>query len=148
MIEGPVAIIAVGELFGGAERHILGLGAFLRRRSLAPHIILFHDRELAEQCREDQLPVHILRTSGACDRTGPRRLGQLIDDLGIKLVHVHGYKAAVNAALTPQRLAMCATLHGQGEPGWRQGLACLKDRAYRSLEVWACRRRSASRGAQ
>jgi L-malate glycosyltransferase len=140
---GRVAIIAVGELFGGAERHILGLGAFLREQDLDPQVILFHDRELAARCREDGLPVHVLHTRGAFDRTGPERLSELFDRLDIGLVHVHGYKAAVNTALTKRRLATCATLHGQGEPSWRQGFPFVKDRCYRALEVWACRRRRA-----
>lgn len=33
-VTGPVGIVAAGELFGGAERHILGLGAFLQDRGL------------------------------------------------------------------------------------------------------------------
>jgi L-malate glycosyltransferase len=143
MTPGPVAIIAVGELFGGAERHILGLGAFLREKGLAPHVVLFHDRELANRCREDGLAVHVLATRGAADPQGPRRLGRLLRRHGIALVHVHGYKAAVNAALAPVSAAMVATLHGQGEPAWNRPAAFLKDRSYRLLEVLACRRRRA-----
>lgn len=143
MTPGPVAIIAVGELFGGAERHVLGLGSFLRGQGLAPRVVLFHDRELANRCREDGLPVHVIATRGAADPQGPRRLGRLLRRHGIALVHVHGYKAAVNAALAPAPAAMVATLHGQGEPSWNRPVAFLKDRGYRSLEVLACRRRRA-----
>lgn len=143
MIKGPVAIVSTGELFGGAERHILGLGAFLRERGLSPRVILFHDRELAGRCREDGLPVHILPTSGAFDLTGPRRVGDVLAQHGVRLAHVHGYKAAANTALARGRFAMCATLHGQGEPTWRHPEAYLKDRLYRGLEISACRRRRA-----
>lgn len=143
MTPAPVAVVAVGELFGGAERHILGLAAFLREQARDPRVILFHDRELAARCREDGLPLHILRTRGPWDPSGPRRLGALLSQHGVRLAHVHGYKAAVNVALAPGRLAMCATLHGQGEPTWRHPRAYLKDRLYRFLEVQACRRRRA-----
>ncbi len=30
-VQGPIAIVTAGELFGGVERHVLGLGAFLQR---------------------------------------------------------------------------------------------------------------------
>ncbi len=144
MSHGPVAIVAVGELFGGAERHILGLGAFLRDRGLQPRVMLFHDRELAGRCREDGLPVHVVPTRNAYDPAGPERLGELFAEHGVRLVHVHGYKAAANVALARGRFAMCATLHGQGEPTWRHGRSYVKDRLYRGLEVWACRRRGAA----
>ncbi|MDD5720033.1 MAG: glycosyltransferase [Candidatus Krumholzibacteria bacterium] len=143
MTSGPVAIVAVGELFGGAERHILGLGAFLRECGRSPRVILFHDRELASCCRRDGLPVHVLPTRSAWDLAGPRRLGELLARHDVQLVHVHGYKAAVNAALAPGRFAVAATVHGQGEPTWRNPRAFGKDRLYRALEVWACRRRRA-----
>ena len=143
-VNGPVAIVATGELFGGAERHILGLGAFLREQGLAPRVVLFHDRELASCCRDDGLPVHVVHLSSAYDRQGPRRLGALFAQHGIRLAHVHGYKAAVNTVLAPGDFAMVSTLHGQGEPTWRRPRVFLKDQVYRFLEVWACRRRRAA----
>lgn len=141
---GPIAVVATGELFGGAERHILGLGAFLRQRGLDPRILLFHDRELAHCCREDGLPVTIIPTRSAYDLRAPRRLGRYIAQHGIRLVHVHGYKAAVNTAMAPGRFGMVSTLHGQGEPNWRNPKAYVRDVAYRGCEVWSCRHRKAA----
>lgn len=143
MTGAAIAIVTVGELFGGAERHVLGLGAFLRERGLSPRVILFHERELAERCRQSGLPVHVLPAHGALDPAGPHHLGRLFGQFGIHLAHVHGYKAAVNVSLARGRLPMCATLHGQGEPTWRRPRAYGKDRLYRLLEVQACRRRRA-----
>jgi glycosyltransferase involved in cell wall biosynthesis len=142
-LQGPIAIVAAGELFGGAERHVLGLGAFLRERRLRPQVVLFHDRELAAFCRADGLPVAILPVAGSYDPAGPRRLDELLTATGSRLVHVHGYRAAVNAALAPTRRAMVCTMHGQGEPSWRTPRAFLKDDIYRRSEAWACRRRHA-----
>ncbi len=141
---GPVAIIATGELFGGAERHILGLADFLRRRDLDPRILLFSAGELADRCRDENLPVDVLQLSSAYDLAGPRRLGAWMAQHGLRVAHVHGYKATVNAALAPGRFGMVATLHGQGEPTWRKPTAYLKDRIYRTLEVLACRKLSAA----
>ncbi len=140
---GPIAIVAAGELFGGAETHILGLGAFLRDQALEPRIILFHDRELAARCRDAALPVEIVATRSARDPQGPRRLGAMLASHGASVVHVHGYKAAVNAALAPGNFGLVSTLHGQGEPSWRTPGVFLKDRVYRGLEAWSCRRRRA-----
>lgn len=140
----PVAVVATGELFGGAERHIVGLGAFLSSRGRSPRIILFHDRELAAQCRQEGLPVHVVTTRSATDPTGPRRVGALLQEHECSLAHVHGYKAAVNVALAPGNHAMVCTLHGQGEPSWRTPTAFVKDTAYRTLEQWSCRRRRAA----
>jgi glycosyltransferase involved in cell wall biosynthesis len=143
-VKGPVAVVATGELFGGAERHILGLGAFLRDRDLQPQIILFHDRELAARCRDDGLPVHVIRLRSARDLAGPRRVGELLARHGVALAHVHGYKAAVNTAWAPRRTAMTCTVHGQGEPRLSNFKPWIKDRVYRHLEIQACRRRRAS----
>ena len=142
-VQGPIAIIAAGELFGGAERHVLGLGAFLRQRGLQPLVILFHDRELAASCRADGLPASVLPVAGSYDPAGPRRLDALLTAAGARLVHVHGYRAAVNAALAPTVRPMVCTVHGQGEPSWRTPRALLKDDLYRRSEAWACRRRRA-----
>jgi glycosyltransferase involved in cell wall biosynthesis len=106
--------------------------------------VLFADGELAARCRDDGLPVEVVNLRSAYDPAGPRRLGRLFAQHGVRLVHVHGYKAAVNVALAPGRFGMVATLHGQGEPTWRRARVFLKDRFYRALEVWACRRRRAA----
>lgn len=142
-MNGPIAVVATGELFGGAERHILGLGTFLTQRGLEPHVVLFHDRELAARCRDLHLPVHVIRLRSAWDVTGPRRVGEVLARHGVRLAHVHGYKAAVNTALSPGSGAMICTVHGQGEPDWRSPRALVKDRTYRMLEVLACRRQGA-----
>lgn len=143
-MNGPVAIVATGELFGGAERHIVGLGSFLQRRGMAPTIILFYDRELATACRNEGLPVHVIPTRSAYDLAGPRRLAESIAERHVRLVHVHGYKAAVNVALAAGDFGVVSTLHGQGEPSWRNMRTFVKDRSYRHLEVWACKRSRAS----
>lgn len=140
-MSGPVAIVATGELFGGAERHIVGLAGFLQAQGREPHLVLFHDRELAVQCRQVGVPVHIVTTSSAYDRTGPGRVGEVLRKHGCRVAHVHGYKAAVNTSLAPGDHAMVCTFHGQGEPSWQNPRAWLKDRAYRALEAWSCRRR-------
>jgi L-malate glycosyltransferase len=143
-VRGPIAIVTAGELFGGAERHVLGLGAFLRDRGLQPQVILYHDGELAARCRADGRPVHVVTTRNSLDLGGPRHLDEMLTRLGARVVHVHGYRAAVNVALTATARPLVCTVHGQGEPSWRTPVVFLKDRAYRAAEAWACHRRRAA----
>jgi glycosyltransferase involved in cell wall biosynthesis len=140
---GPIAIVTAGEIFGGAECHVLGLGAFLRDQGYQPHVVLFHDRELAARCRDQDLPHSVLVTRNSFDASGPRRLGQLLAQQGTALVHVHGYRAAVNVALAGSSYPLVCTLHGQGEPSWRDPGNYVRDRLYRRAEAWACLRRRA-----
>lgn len=140
---GPVAILTAGELFGGVERHVLELAVYLHAQGLQPQIIVFHDGELARQGREAGLPVLQLATRGSWDLQGPRRLDAMLAAMGARLVHVHGYRAAVNAAATPTVRPLVLTVHGQGEPSWREPVTWLKDRLYRASEVIGCRRRHA-----
>ena len=143
-VRGPIAILTAGELFGGTERHVLGLGQYLLERGLQPQIILFHDRELATRCRQKGLPLFILPVRGSLDCRGPVVLGGVLEKMGVRVVHVHGYRAAVNAALAPGVRHLVCTFHGQGEPTWRAPRFFFKDRLYRTAEAWACRRRQAA----
>lgn len=141
--EGPIAIVTAGELFGGTERHVLGLGTYLQERGLETRVFAFNDRELAGHCRSVGLPVTILPCRSSYDLDGPQRLDELFVRFRIRLVHVHGYRAAVNVALTREVRPMVCTLHGEGEPSWRTPAQLIKDRVYRAGEAWACRRRRA-----
>lgn len=122
---------------------MLGLGSFLSERGHRPQVILYHDRVLAQRCREGGLPVTVLPVRGSYDLDGPRILDAALDHGGAQVVHVHGYRAAVNAALATTRRPLVITMHGQGEPSWRQPVPFVKDRLYRWAEGWACRRRDA-----
>ena len=69
-----LAICSVGELFGGVERHILGMCTWLRREGHEFVLVLFFDRELAKQAREIGVEPVILETRGSLDLGGPGRL--------------------------------------------------------------------------
>ena len=55
-----VAICSVGELFGGVERHVLGLLGGLQVHGIEALLILFHDGELAAQARDQGIEPIIL----------------------------------------------------------------------------------------
>ncbi len=135
------ALVSTGELFGGAERHLLGLATWLQRQGHRPLLVLFHDHELARQARAAGIDPVVLDVSGPYDLRGPGRLAEVVRRHGINVVHAHSYRAVVNAALARRRcaFAMVRTVHGMLE---HRGLgpAALRSRIYRGLEVWGSRR--------
>lgn len=140
-----VALLSVGELFGGVERHLLGMCRFLQRRGEEPRLILFHDRELATQARALGLEPVIL-AGGSFDLSLPRRLADLLAADGVEVVHAHGYRAVVNAALARRHhpFAMVRTVHGLIEPARPLTAEWFKSHLYSGLETFFSRRSGAA----
>lgn len=137
-----VALVAPGEIFGGAERQILTLLRAMRRRALSPALLTFHDAELARRARDDDFPVTVLGARSLLDTGSLRILRHTLRALRVDILHIHGYRSAVYCALAvrPGELAVVKTEHGMPEsPGPR-----MRDRIrpalYRHLENWAMRR--------
>ncbi len=139
------ALCSAGELFGGVERHMVGLCTYLMRREVEPLLVLFHDRELAAQVRALGLEPEILESSGSYDLRTPSRLAALLARRRINVVHAHGYRAVVNCALAHRhhRFRLVRTVHGKVEPRAGNPLVWLKERCYRWLESTSSRRRRA-----
>ncbi len=140
-----LAMCSVGELFGGVERHLLGMCSWLLRQGHVPLLILFHDNELAQQARLLGVEPIILPTRGAIDISTPRRLAAIMADHGVNVVHAHGYRAVVNCALARRhhRFALVRTVHGLVEPHGGLSVAWLKARFY----TWLARFLSLRAGA-
>lgn len=141
-----LAICSVGELFGGVERHILGMAIWLMREGHDFILILFHDGELGRQAREIGIEPVILETRGPLDIQAVVRLGKILSLHEITVVHAHGYRAVVNCALVKRyhRFRLVRTVHGLVEPtpwlSWRG----LKGKLYTRLERFFGRRARAS----
>ena len=88
------AFISVGELFGGVERHLLGMCTWMQRQGREPLLILFFDRELARQAREIGVNPIILESSGSFDWRVPRRLADILTPI------VKGWSTEVGTQLT------------------------------------------------
>lgn len=142
-----IAILSPGELFGGVEKHVLDLCVSLQGTGYTTLPILFHDRELAMRLRESGLGPVILRTRHRYDPQAARQLADLLSGRGIDVLHLHGYRASITAALARPRpgLGIVKTEHGQVEPGGSSPARVkshlhrfLEDRAIRRLDARVC----------
>lgn len=136
-----VAICSVGELFGGVERHILGMLNGLNTRNINTLLILFHDGELAAQAREQGFKPVILPNSNRSILKTSRKLAQLLKRQKIELVHVHGYKATVFCTLACywHSFVTIKTEHGLPEPMLGRPLRSLYNSIYHTLDSTATR---------
>ncbi len=138
-----LALFSVGELFGGVEQQVLDLCSFRRAGGQsAPLVILFHDRELASRLRGIGIePVFL----GGRHRYDTKIVGDLVEVLRrqeTEVVHVHGYKATIVAAMAKRHLpfALVKTEHGMVEARLSRPLAYLKSRVNSGLELFYTRR--------
>ena len=140
--EPRVALCSVGELFGGVERHLLGMCAWQQRHGQTPLLILFHDAELARQARMLGVEPVIVPTRGALDPGVPGRIAAVLAAAEVNVVHAHGYRAVVNCALALRRhhFVLVRTVHGLIEPSSRLGLKWYKSQFYVWLERFWSRR--------
>lgn len=141
-----VAICSVGELFGGVERHILGLLGALHVHGIEAKLVLFHDRELAAQARDQGFEPIILPGSNLSLLATCRRLAHLLEAADIRIVHAHGYKATVFCGLARRwhRFALVKTEHGLPEAMTGGPLLALRDRSYHFLDRIATRMTAAT----
>jgi len=135
-----VAIISPGELFGGVETQIIDLlSAFRNMEDVEAAAILFHDRRLAGELRERGFSPLIVSSRHGHDPRTPRRLRELLREQGAEVLHVHGYKATVTAALGAGGSRVVKTIHGLPEPP-PDPYRAFKVRCNHTLDDWATRR--------
>lgn len=139
---GPrIAIVAPGEIFGGAERQILTLMRSLQLRGSAINLLVFHDGELARRARSARIATEVLGARVLLDFASLRRLRSALAEFEPDVVHLHGYRAAVYCGLLGRRnFAAVKTEHGSLEVPSERLLERLKLGFYRRLETWATRR--------
>jgi glycosyltransferase involved in cell wall biosynthesis len=139
---GPrIAIVAPGEIFGGAERQILTLMRALQLRGSAIKLLVFHDGELARRARSARIATRVLGARVLLDFASLRELRSALAEFEPDVVHLHGYRAAVYCGLVGRRnFATVKTEHGSLEVPSERLLERLKLGFYRRLEMWATRR--------
>lgn len=131
-----LAIVAPGEFFGGAERQILNLLTHLCRGSIECDLILLFDRELADQARRLGVRPKIIGAGRRFDFGALMALQDLLRTRRYNVVHAHGYKAMVMAALARMRckFALIKTEHGRAESGVGTFRERMTTGAYRRAE--------------
>lgn len=138
-----LAFCAAGEIYGGAERHVLDLCRYAASRSgRPPALFLFHDRELARRARDLGCRPVVLPARHRYDVGLGRRLADGLRAAGAQVVHAHGYKATIACALARRRWrgAVVKTEHGCPEPATGGPLVSAKTRLNARLDAAATRR--------
>jgi glycosyltransferase involved in cell wall biosynthesis len=136
-----VCIVAPGELFGGVETQILDLVRVLsEQRESTLSVALFHDLELAGQLRELGCNPVILSARHPYDPAPVKGLTRLIDGGRADVLHLHGYRATISAALcrSSHGYSIIKTVHGLTEPGSNL-FNRTKSRLFRQLDDKATR---------
>jgi len=137
-----LAILAPGEIFGGAERQILTLSTTLASAGgPQPTLIVFHNGELADRARRLGIPVQVTGARGLIDLQSIRQLRQILHRERINAVGLHGYRASVYLALavSGQPIGVVKTEHGAIESANERAAERLRSRIYRWLENVATR---------
>jgi glycosyltransferase involved in cell wall biosynthesis len=131
-----IAICTAGELFGGVERHILGMADVFRSLGARMHLLLFEDGELAAQARLCGVTPTIVTAEGRSGWQLSRQLGLGLRRGMIRLVHVHGYKATVLCGLARRihEFRMVKTQHGLPEPIVGMRAEALRSLVYHQLD--------------
>lgn len=141
-----IAVCSIGELFGGVERHILGLLNGLQARGIATLLFLFHEGELATQAREQGFELVILPNINRSLLTTSQQMARILEQRQIQVVHVHGYKATVFSALARHwhPFTMVKTEHGLPELMSGRSMLLLREYFYRFLDSLAAHMASAT----
>lgn len=127
-----IAICSAGELFGGVERHILGLLETLRSRGHSVALALFYDGELAALARTQGTTPLILGDNNFSAFRTSRRLAAWLDQERVDVVHCHGYKATVYCAMATlwHKAKLVKTEHGLPETVSGKPFVMLREQAY------------------
>lgn len=136
-----IAVCTAGELFGGVERHVLGVMSGLQAHGIETLLVLFHDGELAAQARDLGIEPIILSRPNRFLWSTSQALARILRQQHVRIVHVHGYKASVFCALARMGypFALVKTEHGLPEPMAGRPLHALRDRLYHFLDTRATR---------
>lgn len=127
-----IAICTVGELFGGVERHVLGIMSGLQTQGVSTLLVLFHDGELAAQARGQGIEPIVLSNNNRTLLATSQHLAQILNQRDIHIVHTHGYKAMVFCSVAHlwHRFALVKTEHGLPEPMTGGLIRTLRNRLY------------------
>lgn len=136
--------VAMGDLWAGAEVHLLALAEGLRREpDIETTIVLFNDGRLADELRALGLPVNVFAEREVNAMGVLRGLVTLCRTSRFDILHTHKYKDIILGTLAAIRTGVpgvVRTVHGLSEP--LAGAQALRMRGYEYLESVAINRRT------
>ncbi len=99
---------------GGGESHVLGLVTHLDPDRFRPQVLSFTGGQMVEQFRFMEVPVTVIPSTRAFDPRVYSAVKKLLRSEGIRLVHVHGSRAASNLIFPARSLGIPViyTIHG------------------------------------
>lgn len=115
-----VCHVAMGDLWAGAEVHLLALLTYLVRcESLDCSVILFNEGRLAEELRKLSLSVIVISEKCHNPLTIAYRLTDIFRTIRPDIVHTHKYKDSILATIAARCLRVphvVRVVHGMPEP--------------------------------
>jgi glycosyltransferase involved in cell wall biosynthesis len=114
-----VGLLTSGDVFGGAERQVLTLLNELRARGVRAVLLVLFEGFLASEARQMGISVLAFTRRGGLGVVNLPAMISAVKREGLSIIHTHGYKAAVLAALLRLfvRVKCIRTEHGATEPG-------------------------------
>lgn len=128
-----VGLCTAGEIWGGVELAVFLLASGLHEHGIDPVVILFHEGQLAEKLRMENVTVVVAHPTQPYSTLNVREVTRVIRSHGIHLLHTHGYKGTIwgGIAGASAKIPVIKTAHGRVErpassgewPGWVRLLA-------------------------
>lgn len=115
-----VCHVAMGDLWAGAEVHLLALLTYLvRLEQLDCSVILFNEGRLAEELRKLSLSVTVIPEKNHNALTVAYRLAKIFRTVRPDIVHTHKYKDSILATIAARIVGVphvIRVVHGMPEP--------------------------------
>lgn len=99
---------------GGGEKHVLDLVNHMDRQKFEPIVLSFTEGEMIDELKKRNVETHVIKTETPFDVRVWKSVANLIDRLGIDLVHSHGTRAFSNCywASNVLKKKSIYTIHG------------------------------------
>lgn len=110
--------IISGDLWAGAEVQVFNLVVALYRQNLPVYVILFNHGELEERLQEIGISINVIDETKYNILSLCKRTRQVLRKINPRVIHSHGYKEGIVAAIANSlsvRVATVRTEHGNPE---------------------------------
>jgi len=100
--------------FGGGETHVMDLVKGMQYSFYESFVVAFSEGQMVEELRLMGVPVFVIHTKSPFDISVWQKVGQIIKDNNINILHAHGTRAFSNTFYSAKRLSIPViyTVHG------------------------------------